>query len=126
MKNVMLSIQPVHFNKILSGEKIFEFRKVLPADISRIYFYVSAPVKKVSAYLDMPHVLKKEKEQLWETTHAGAGIEKVFFDEYFAKKEIALAIEINNLVVLDEPKTLKDFGIEFSPQNFCFIKNQSE
>lgn len=121
-KSIMLSIQPQHFANIQKGIKHYEYRKTIPLDVEQVFFYVSAPVKQVLGYVNNPEILHLEKEKLWQATAHASGIEKAFFDSYFAKKEKGLAIVVNNLLLLDNPKTLKDFAIHFSPQNFCYIK----
>jgi predicted transcriptional regulator len=112
-KSIMLSIQPQHFANIQKGIKHYEYRKTIPLDVKQIFLL---------GYVNNPEILHLEKEQLWQATAHASGIEKAFFDSYFAKKEKGLAIVVNNLLLLDNPKTLKDFAIHFSPQNFCYIK----
>lgn len=47
MKSILLPIKPVFVERILSGEKWYEFRKRLPLDIERVVIYETAPTKKV-------------------------------------------------------------------------------
>lgn len=47
MKSILLPIKPVFVERILSGEKWYEFRKRLPLGIERVVIYETAPTKKV-------------------------------------------------------------------------------
>jgi predicted transcriptional regulator len=86
-KSIMLSIQPQHFNNIAKGIKHFEYRKTIPSQIDKVFFYVSSPVKKVLAYVRQPEILHLEKEQLWQQTSHASGIEKVFLMNTLSKKK---------------------------------------
>lgn len=46
MKTILLSFQPYWFNKIISGEKIFEYRWQFPKEEVYAFLYVSRPVQK--------------------------------------------------------------------------------
>lgn len=45
--SVLLSIKPKYIEKIKKGVKLYEFRRVIfKQDISEIYVYATAPIKK--------------------------------------------------------------------------------
>ena len=46
-KTIILSIHPKHIEKILSGEKRYEYRKRIPLDINYLIVYATAPTKKL-------------------------------------------------------------------------------
>ena len=46
-KTIILSIHPKHIEKILSGEKRYEYRKRIPLDINYLIVYATAPPKKL-------------------------------------------------------------------------------
>ena len=51
---VLISIHPEHVDNIMSGEKVFEYRKILPRrDISFLVLYCTAPVKKIIAVAEV-------------------------------------------------------------------------
>ena len=53
MKFSVISIRPQYAEKIYTGQKIFEFRKVPPRDLRASYIvYESAPVSKMTGYID--------------------------------------------------------------------------
>ena len=53
MRFSVISIKPEYAEKIYTGQKIFEFRKVPPRDLRASYIvYESAPVSKMTGYID--------------------------------------------------------------------------
>ena len=46
MRTMLLSFNPYWYEKIKSGEKVFEYRTNFPDDIVKAYMYVSSPYKK--------------------------------------------------------------------------------
>lgn len=46
-KTIILSIHPCYIEKIFSGEKLYEFRKIISSDIQNIVVYATSPIKKL-------------------------------------------------------------------------------
>lgn len=122
MKSILLPIKPIFVRRILSGEKYFEFRKRLPLDIDKVVMYETAPTKKVVGEFICKRVICASKEELWQLTVEGAGIDKPFFDSYFSNVEKGMAIEIEAPVAYDVPKDLRDIGVMFTPQSWIYLK----
>lgn len=122
MKSILLPIKPIFVERILSGEKWYEFRKRLPLDIERVVIYETAPTKKVVGEFHCKRVICAPKEKLWQFTFKGAGIDKSFFDSYFSNVEKGMAIEIETPISYDSPIDLRDIGVEFTPQSWIYIK----
>lgn len=122
-KTIILSIHPCHIEKIFSGEKIYEFRKIIPSDIQNIVVYATSPIKKIVAVLEVDKVLTDTPESIWKQTNKHSGITKDFFMSYFSGKEKANAVKIKRFHRLKEPKPLSFVGIEFVPQSFVYISD---
>ncbi|GAA4316600.1 ASCH domain-containing protein [Nibribacter koreensis] len=123
---VLLSIKPEYADKIFEGEKRYEYRKSIFKNLSitTIVVYASSPVQKVIGEFEINSILKGDKEELWQRTKHQSGITKGFFDEYFAGKEQANAIEIKSVKRYEIPKCLKgDFNINFAPQSFLYLSD---
>lgn len=120
-KTIILSIHPCHIEKIFSGEKIYEFRKIIPSDIQNIVVYATSPIKKIVAVLEVDKVLTDTPESIWKQTNKHSGITKDFFMSYFGGKEKANAVKIKRFHRLKEPKPLSFVGIEYAPQSFVYI-----
>ena len=121
---ILLSIHPKFVEKILTGEKRFEFRKTLPTkDVESVIIYATKPVGKVVAEFKVKSIHSKLPEQLWLETKDYAGIDEDFFFQYFKNREIAHAFEVGELTVFEQPKELKEFvPSDVPPQSFCYIK----
>jgi len=53
--NVLLSVKPKYTEKILEGEKKYEFRRAIfkKQNIEKVYIYSSSPVSKIVAAFDI-------------------------------------------------------------------------
>lgn len=123
MKALLLSIKPEYVEKILQGEKKFEYRKRLAKeDVSYIYVYSTAPSMKVVASVHIEGHLSDSPTALWEKTKAAAGISRAKFRDYFRGCKTAYAYKLGKVEVFESPKNLSDFGVAVAPQSFIYIK----
>lgn len=120
-KTIILSIHPCHIEKIFSGEKLYEFRKIIPSDIQKIVVYATTPIKKIVAIIEVDKVLTDTPKSIWMQTQKHSGITKEFFMFYFNGKEKANAIKIKAVHKLDVPKSLSCMGIQHAPQSFIYV-----
>lgn len=121
-KTILLSIHPCFVEKIFSGEKLFEYRKNIPTDISHIIIYATVPVKNIVALVEVDSVLKGSPREIWEKTKLKAGITEDYFMSYFNRKKDAYAIRIKDVHKLQEPKSiniLDDIGV--APQSYRYV-----
>ncbi|ALP62368.1 ASCH domain-containing protein [Paraburkholderia caribensis] len=93
---VLLSIKPEYADRILSGEKKFEFRKSVFKNehVKTVVIYATMPVGKVVGEFDVGSIIKERPSKLWSTTKAYSGITKAFFEEYFRGREAGYAISV--------------------------------
>lgn len=122
--NILLSIKPEFVNKILSHEKLYEFRKcIFKQEVERIYIYSTYPVKKIVGYFEVTDIICRHPKELWELFSDVSGIcENDFFKYYFGVEE-GFAIKIDNLVVFDEFIDMDMFDDFKAPQSFCYVEN---
>jgi predicted transcriptional regulator len=122
--SVLLSIKPEFVEKIFSGLKRYEFRRVIfkSERVSRVVVYASRPVQRVVGEFEVGGILALNRSQLWRHTRRYSGIAKANFDDYFADKEMAYAIKIRRATRYDEPIA---FDLLFPsarpPQSFMYI-----
>ena len=128
MKAIMISINPQFVEKILSGEKTYEYRKSMFHDrsVEKLLIYETKPVCKVVAECHIDDVLVMPKHKLWEQTNQQSGISEDFFFKYFEKKEIAKAIKISNIQKYENPKSLSDYGLKNAPRGYVYVDNVEE
>lgn len=121
---VLLSIRPEYAEKILTGEKRYEFRRCVPkaGGLTTVVIYATLPVGRVIGEFQVEQILSEKPSKLWARTRAYAGITRDFFDQYFAGKDCGHAIEIRTAKRYVKPKLLSHIlpsGV--APQSFCYI-----
>lgn len=124
MLTMLLSIKPMYADKILQGEKLYEFRKIrCKKEVNKILFYATAPQSQVvgEAYIDC--VLENTPAQIWKVAKSAAGITRKCFFEYYSKKEVAIAYKLKNVTMYDKPKRLSSYGVAHPPQSYVYIQD---
>ena len=119
----LISIHPEHVSSIISGKKVFEYRKVLPKrDISFLVLYCTAPVKKITAVVEVAGCLVDSLVDVWNITSHGSGISHSFYLDYYSGKQNASAFVLGNVYQMESPMDLSDLpGQKTSPQSFCYL-----
>lgn len=119
--NIILPIKPIYAEKILAGEKKYEYRKRLcQSDIKKIYIYATAPVKMIIGEAEVIEKIMGDKIALWEQTKCFSGISKEFYDKYFGNQGYACAYCIGKVRRYSNPFSLDSIGIESVPQMFVY------
>src|SRR5690554_4986725 len=93
---VLLSIKPEYAEKILLGQKLYEFRKSIfkNPDVKTVVIYATMPVGKVVGEFDFDEVLSDTPQAIWAETSKFSGITKKFFNSYFDGRGTAHAIKV--------------------------------
>ena len=66
---IIISINPEYVEKILSGEKKFEYRtKVAKQRVDTLIIYATKPIMKVVAEVEILGVIATLPEELWNQT----------------------------------------------------------
>jgi predicted transcriptional regulator len=121
---VLLSIRPSHVENILRGRKTFEFRRRVFArrEITRALIYCTKPVGRFVAEFEIEGILRDTPERLWRKTRSGSGISKQFFDDYFAGRDEAFALQIGRVRQFSEHVHPLDIIDDFTPpQSFMYL-----
>ena len=73
--NVILSIKPEFVEKIFSGEKQYEYRKVLfKQKVDTVYIYASRPISKIVGEFKIDEILCDTPENIWKETRRQSGV----------------------------------------------------
>ena len=121
-KVLLISIKPGFAEKILSGEKTFEFRKRLPKEpVDTMLIYASSPVQRIIGYAHIDGTLTLPPDELWKKTKNGAGITHEYFQEYFARQNEGSALVLSSPVTLSRPVKLEEISVRKAPQSFMYI-----
>ena len=120
---VLLSIKPEYAEKILSGEKLYEFRRAIfkNKDVKKVVIYASSPVQKVVGEFEIECILTLELGDLWAKTKKYSGINKEFYYEYFNGKDVGHAIKIKKTRRFKRLLDLREFDISKPPQSFQYL-----
>jgi len=123
----IISIHPEHVSNILSGRKVFEYRKVIPnKKVSHLVLYCTAPVKKVVAIVEVVDCLIGSPSHIWDKTSYGSGISRKYFRDYFSGKKSATAFMLGNVFSIDPPIGLGELTGEKSPPQSFYYLNDSD
>ena len=119
---ILLSINPQHVERIMNGDKIYEFRKTqCKKKVDKIVIYSTSPVMKVVGEADVADILIDDPQTIWKITEKKSGIEKEFFFLFYAGKNQAIAYKLKHIIQYDIPKDLCEYGIKTAPQSFCYM-----
>lgn len=122
-RKIVISINPQYVEKIISGEKRFEYRtKAAKNDINKIIIYETKPIKKIVAEVEILDVVVASPDELWNETKEYSGISRLFFDDYFKGRKVAYAYKLGRVKVYEQPKSLLDFGLKTAPQSFAYVE----
>lgn len=122
--NVIISIKPQFVEKILSHEKKYEFRKIVPKkEVEKYLIYSTVPDKKIVGYFESDRIIKDNPSNLWDTFSEHAGISEEGFFDYFAERREGFAIEITKLKIFREPIDVNELDNFVAPQLFRYVES---
>lgn len=121
-KNIILPIKQEYADKILSGQKKYEFRKNICIDnIEKIYIYATNPVKAIIGEAEVVEKIIMNKDKLWQISEKQSGITREYYYNYYKNSKYACAYKIGNVKRYDKFITLKDVGINYTPQSYIYV-----
>ncbi len=124
----LISIHPVYVEKILSGEKRWEFRRSWAKQpVEHLVIYSTSPIKRIVAVVEVGQEVRASKSKLWTLSRdSGGGISRRKLYEYLDGKSEAVALELKSRLILEgggvDPKEI--FGDAFrAPQSFQYMNS---
>lgn len=123
MSIILMSIKPKYVDKILSGDKKYEFRKIMPKrnGISKIIIYSSFPIMRIVGEVEILEIICEYKDILWQITKEKSGITKDEFDKYFINCKKGIAYKLGNVKKYKQAYKLSEIGINYAPQSFIYL-----
>lgn len=120
----VISIKPIYINKILTGDKKFEFRKKAPSRLPVAFLlYSTSPVKKMVGVAHISSLIKDNPKMLWERCSDRSGVDEDDFKRYFKDYETGYALVIDSVKSFIEPlepgALIKYFK---PPQSFYYLE----
>lgn len=121
MRTMLLSLREDVYKRVLSGEKIYEHRKVFPDEPVKAYIYVSSPMKAICGIM---YLSNKTSLMDWKEIYKGDSECVKRIDEYLPHHKYGMEInrfENTNAISLEKLK--KDLTKFIVPQMYYFIEN---
>lgn len=125
---VLISIKPRFVEKILSGEKVLEFRRVWAASaVDTLVIYSSSPVQRIVAVARVNTTHSGSPTFLWKLAkEMGGGVSRRQLYEYFRGKRNGFAIELGNVQLIAQQIDPCGIFPKFRPpQSYCYL-NQDD
>ena len=117
--NLIISIKPKFVQKILGGEKKYEFRRrIYRQKVDKIYIYQTLPEQGIVAYFTPGEIIKDTPQNLWERFSEVSGTTEDHLLSYLHDLNEAYAIEITDLKIYDTPFIPDDIK---APQSYKYI-----
>ena len=127
MTNLLISVKPHWAEKIASGEKTWELRKVRPRDSAKnVIIYATSPVSKIVCIATLDNVIcTKVGEMLLYLYHDKnhACISELEFLKYYRDKDRAYVLVLSNPQPLDIPLLeIRELKPNFHPpQSYIYL-----
>lgn len=124
--NVILSIKPEFVEKIFSGEKLYEYRKILfKQKVDTVYIYASCPISKIVGEFKIDEILCDTPENIWKETRRQSGVTRKFFDKYYKGRVKAVALKIKECKEYKEAINPESLIPNFKvPQSFIYVEDK--
>ena len=124
--NILFSIKPCFVEKILSGEKLYEYRKHRPNKQNQLewaFIYSCAPQKRIVAAFPFQEIVAGTPNDIWEKTKDFSGINETNFRSYYDNNTVAYAIVIRDLKIFESFINPWQIDKNFRPpQSFTYLK----
>lgn len=122
MRRILLSINPEYVERILSGEKRYEYRRKLANDdVEVIIIYATSPIMKIVGEVKVDGKIAMAPNALWEKTKKYPGITRKKYREYFSGCKKAYAYKLGQVSKYEKARLLSDIGIVQAPQSFLYL-----
>jgi len=101
-EDIVISLEPRHAERILSGEKLYELRRrQMHLQAGTIaWLYVKRPVGAIVGHVTVLAVHHASPSALWSEVGHAAGVTRKEFRQYFAGSKAAFALELTEVVRL--------------------------
>ena len=123
---LLLSIKPQFAERIFDGSKTFEFRKAIHrrTEITTAVVYVTRPVGMIVGEFEIHGIESDRPDRLWDLTSHGAGVDRPFYDAYFAERRIGYALRIGRVTKFATPVQPASLFADFTPpQSYMYVSD---
>jgi predicted transcriptional regulator len=121
-EDILISVRPEYFAKILRGEKTIELRR-RPVRVSvgtTVWIYETVPKGRLGARAQISAIFESTPTEVWTRFGHCVGLTKEQFFAYFKDAVYACALLLKRVVAFDKPLRLpylrKELGAFVAPQ----------
>lgn len=123
---VLLSVRPEYADKIFSGTKTVELRRIFPkATIDTVLMYVTSPVKALVGITTVEKVIVQHPFALWKRVRNEAGITYEEFETYYEGASLGYAIFLDEVKRFSQPISLNELREQWAgfqpPQSYFYL-----
>ena len=128
-KYLFIAVKPEYANKLISGQKDIELRKMRPhvQQGDYVIIYASAPVKAVLGFGKVKSIIECSPEEMWAKHAVRLGIARKDFDSYYANHEKSIGIEFEMIkpITFIGLEELRKVNPNFHPpQIYRYVTNE--
>ena len=118
-----MAIHPEYAEKILTGRKTIEFRKIrFATTVTHIVIYATRPVQRVVGFFKVLGVDLAAPPELWRRYQRVGGVGKASFEAYYQRRDRGVAIKVGEVVGLRKPRSLSSLRLSVAPpQSFRYL-----
>ena len=122
----LLSIKVKYVEKILNGNKKYEFRKTsFKKEVKEILVYATKPIGSIVCRLYVGEIVEDTPENLWRDFAKFSGLTRKEFFAYFDGRNKGTAIEITDFEPFSRPMDPKQLFPEFTPpQSWMYVPKE--
>ena len=127
-KPLLFSLKPQYADLVFDGLKRAELRRRLIPDMKNrdVFIYVSSPVRQLRGGFRVGHVWQGSPKDVWKKVSEFAHVEKRDFDNYYAGRTVAYALQITDVWEYVHPASLDTLRSRLSrfvvPQSWRYVK----
>lgn len=120
----VMSFWPIVFNKIISGEKLIEYRRRFPKNCTMAYMYVTKPKKAICGII---YFEKLHKLTDWETTYSNDPQTLKRILKYKQKYNYAMEIKaIQQIKPISLNLLRQNIDNFVAPQSYILLENNKD
>ena len=129
-KDFLMSIQPIHAEKIVDGDKTVELRRRFVHHVepgALLLIYSSSPIRAIIGYVAIAGVRRLPVKKIWSEYGKAACVCRGDFDEYFAGAEHGYAILLGEVKRFTPTVAAAELRKRFSfvpPQSFRYLPRE--
>lgn len=119
VRTLLLSLKPEVFETVLSGEKIYEHRRVFPNEPVTAYIYISRPVQALAGILYLDNKVNIED---WKDKYSYDPEAVKRIDKYLEHHKVVMEIrKFQNTTQIPLAKIRKEFPDFLIPQMYYYL-----